>query len=322
MALLVRTRNPFAVSKLLVPGNLGVNPPRRIGLPVNSRMISSALSRNSNLPCENKARMIADSSFNLLPNSLGNQLLLRQKLCGFQSTRGFSHKKEIETEKGEQVNFSMSEELAPIQVAEDNDNEEDWKTTGQFIRLKNGNLVKKRKKNFSKYFLGKKPMSWKEHLKQNYYETPSSIRRAKDHDILFREVKLKKYSIPGSPSKLNLIARMVRRMNAADAMDQLRYAKQRKANDIMMLLHRCIRKAKERFGLDREDLIVAVIEVGKGKYEKRLNFHSRGRAGVRHLKSCHLTIVLRESPTVRLQGKGKFETWVDTSKEYNPKANW
>mmetsp|Transcript_14108 Transcript_14108/g.17130 ORF Transcript_14108/g.17130 Transcript_14108/m.17130 type:complete len:316 (-) Transcript_14108:2285-3232(-) len=244
--------------------------------PSNSvgRALYSSYSRS---PC-----LVSRSSADVLGNGFGNQV------------RMYSDKKDVESTSEQE----FLGDLTPLKPPADA-NVADFES----LQSSSNTLFQTRRKDPSRYYLGEKPMSWKDQLKLNPEETPSSIRRPKNHKILFREVKLKKYSIPGSPSKLNLVARLVRTMNAGEAMDQLRYAKQRKAADVMKLLHRCLRKAKEKYNLDREDLVVAVAEVGKGKYEKRLNYHARGRVGLRHLKSCHLTIVLRETPEAAFNPK-------------------
>eukprot|EP00924_Labyrinthula_sp_SR-Ha-C_P013873 snap_masked-scaffold_5-processed-gene-16.32-mRNA-1 protein AED:0.26 eAED:0.26 QI:0/-1/0/1/-1/1/1/0/206 len=124
-------------------------------------------------------------------------------------------------------------------------------------------------------------------------ETPSSVRR-KLEVPLYREVLVQRMNIPGSPQRLNLIARMIRTLTVQDAMDSLRYLNKGKSGLVMQELHKGIQLAKDLHGLGRSDLYVAVCGVGKGHAEKRVEIHGRGRSGVRTVKKAHLTIVLRE----------------------------
>lgn len=83
-------------------------------------------------------------------------------------------------------------------------------------------------------------------------------------------------------------------MPVDEALNQLRYSVKLRSAPVMKMLHNAVLKAEEYHGLKRSDLIVAVAETGKGSYEKRLNFHARGRSGIRTVKQSHLTLVLRE----------------------------
>lgn len=83
-------------------------------------------------------------------------------------------------------------------------------------------------------------------------------------------------------------------MDVEDAIDQLRYSKKLRSAEFMKVLHGAVQKAEDHHGLKRSDLNVAVAELGKGRTQKKLAYHARGRAGIMKARSSHLTVVLRE----------------------------
>lgn len=131
-------------------------------------------------------------------------------------------------------------------------------------------------------------------------ETPSSIRRELTSPLR-REVLAVKQEIPCSPTKLNMVATLVRQMTLQDALDQLRYSPKITSVYMMELLHQGEKMAELEHDLKREELYVAVAQVGKGQYEKRTNPHGKGRFGIRHVKKCHLFIILRELANENVQ---------------------
>lgn len=97
-----------------------------------------------------------------------------------------------------------------------------------------------------------------------------------------------------SPRKLNLVAAMIRGMEAGRAVTVLEFCRKRIAREVKKTLESAIANAENNHGLDVDRLYVAEASVGKHMVMKRFRPRARGRVG-RILKPfSRLRIVLRE----------------------------
>ncbi len=97
-----------------------------------------------------------------------------------------------------------------------------------------------------------------------------------------------------SPQKLNLVAAMIRGMDANKAVATLSFSRRRIAGDVKKVLQSAIANAENNHSLDVDRLVVKEAHVGKGLVMKRFKARARGR-GARILKPfSHLTIVVAE----------------------------
>ena len=97
-----------------------------------------------------------------------------------------------------------------------------------------------------------------------------------------------------SPQKLNLVAAMIRGMDANKALAALSFSRRRIANDVKKALQSAIANAENNHSLDVDRLYVKEAHVGKGLVMKRFKARARGR-GSRILKPySHLTIIVSE----------------------------
>jgi len=97
-----------------------------------------------------------------------------------------------------------------------------------------------------------------------------------------------------SPQKLNLVAAMIRGMDANKAVAALTFSRRRIAGDVKKVLQSAIANAENNHSLDVDRLVVKEAHVGKGLVMKRFKARARGR-GARILKPfSHLTIVVAE----------------------------
>ena len=95
-----------------------------------------------------------------------------------------------------------------------------------------------------------------------------------------------------SPQKLNLVATMIRGMDANKA--ALSFSRRRIANDVKKALQSAVANAENNHSLDVDRLYVKEAHVGKGLVMKRFKARARGR-GSRILKPySHLTIIVSE----------------------------
>ena len=117
----------------------------------------------------------------------------------------------------------------------------------------------------------------------------SSPRRVADNEAraVLRNLRV-------SPQKLNLVAAMIRGLDANKALSTLSFSRRRIAGDVKKVLQSAIANAENNHSLDVDRLRVKEAHVGKGLVMKRFKARARGR-GARILKPfSHLTIVVAE----------------------------
>lgn len=117
-----------------------------------------------------------------------------------------------------------------------------------------------------------------------------------------------------SPRKLQEIIRPIRRLSCDEAMIQMRLSSKKKA----VFVENCIRNAcvhaVNNYNMDRSRLVIDEINATKGRYLKRINFHARGRTGIRTRYYAHLKVRVREEPPhpdeVKLGAYGRRHTTI------------
>ncbi len=98
-----------------------------------------------------------------------------------------------------------------------------------------------------------------------------------------------------SPTKLNLVAEMIRGMKVQQALTQLQFSNKRIAVDVRKALQSAVANAENNHNLNVDTLVVKEAWVGKAMVMKRFHARARGR-GAQILKPfSHLTIVVREA---------------------------
>jgi large subunit ribosomal protein L22 len=102
-----------------------------------------------------------------------------------------------------------------------------------------------------------------------------------------------------SPSKANDVARVIRGMGAAEALDTLTFVPRKAARIIRKTLHSAVANAqheakKENISLDVHDLVVKSAEVGTGPLIKRWLAVARGSAHPILKRTSHVKIVVTD----------------------------
>lgn len=97
-----------------------------------------------------------------------------------------------------------------------------------------------------------------------------------------------------SPWKLNLLAKLVRRMWVPEALAQLEFTKKRHAPTVAAALESCARRAGADHELVAEELEVDRAFVTPAPFAKRLKIMGRGRSGTVRKRAGHLTVVLNK----------------------------
>jgi large subunit ribosomal protein L22 len=97
-----------------------------------------------------------------------------------------------------------------------------------------------------------------------------------------------------SPRKLDLVAGLIRGMDAGRAVVTLEFSRKRIAHEVRKTLQSAIANAENNHNLDVDRLFVAEASVGKHLVMKRLHARARGRAGRIEKHISQLRIIVRE----------------------------
>jgi large subunit ribosomal protein L22 len=97
-----------------------------------------------------------------------------------------------------------------------------------------------------------------------------------------------------SPQKLDLVAGLIRGMDAGRAVTALEVSRKRIAQAVRKTLESAIANAENNHNLDVDRLFVAEASVGKQMVMKRLHARARGRAGKIEKHFSRLRIIVRE----------------------------
>lgn len=95
-----------------------------------------------------------------------------------------------------------------------------------------------------------------------------------------------------SPRKMQVIAAIVRNMDAKQALDTLRFMPQKGALILYKGLHSAVANAEHNDMQDKNNLTIESLVVGKGIVYKRFNPVSRGRAHPIKKRTSNVSITL------------------------------
>lgn len=97
-----------------------------------------------------------------------------------------------------------------------------------------------------------------------------------------------------SPSKVKLVADMVRGKRVEEALVTLRFNTRRAALEVAKVVKSAAANAESNFQLDPAAMRVARIMVDKGPVLKRFRPQARGRVSPLLKRSCRITVVVEE----------------------------
>ena len=123
------------------------------------------------------------------------------------------------------------------------------------------------------------------------------------------------------PKKLNLVAKLIRKLPVPEARLQLRYSKKAISKDVLLVLDQACMKARERDNIHIKDLIVGQCYVGGKIIGHKVDIKARGKSGKITKRVSHLNIILYENPALvkgfesRTLLPGKYAQKRRTSKE-------
>lgn len=122
-------------------------------------------------------------------------------------------------------------------------------------------------------------LSYKKSLKQNSFNIASA----------------KITALRISPSKLNLVADLIRGKKANVALVDLEFSKKRISTSVRKCLLSAIANAENNLGMDIDRLFVSRVEVGKAFVMKRFSARARGRSARIEKFFSQITIHLQEA---------------------------
>ena len=117
----------------------------------------------------------------------------------------------------------------------------------------------------------------------------SAQRRLQDNEAMaFAKV------VRTGPQKLNLLAGLIRGLDAQAARNELTFSHRRIAADVKKVLDSAIANAENNHQLDVDRLYVAEATVGRSFALKRFRARARGRVGGITKTSSNLTVIVHE----------------------------
>ena len=97
-----------------------------------------------------------------------------------------------------------------------------------------------------------------------------------------------------SPQKLNLVATMIRAMDAEKALAALTFSRIRISDDVKKAVQSAIANAENNHQLDVDRLFIKEASVGKAITMRRFRPRARGRTGRIRKPFSHLTVIVSE----------------------------
>ena len=97
-----------------------------------------------------------------------------------------------------------------------------------------------------------------------------------------------------SPQKLNLVATMIRGMDAEKALAALTFSRRRISDDVKKAGQSAIANAENNHQLDVDRLFIKEASVGKAITMRRFRPRARGRTGRIRKPFSHLTVIVSE----------------------------
>jgi len=113
-----------------------------------------------------------------------------------------------------------------------------------------------------------------------------------------KEISDKKLRIKMSPRKLALMVEPIRGLSVDEALIQMRLSIKNKAMYVRQLLWKLREDAINKHNMDPSRLVLSTIYANKAQYGKRINFHAKGRHGVRFRYYANLFVTISESAPV------------------------
>ena len=97
-----------------------------------------------------------------------------------------------------------------------------------------------------------------------------------------------------SPQKMRMVTNLVRGKDVKNAICLLQFCRKAASRDVLKLVKSAVANAKQKGGIDIDNLHIKSITVGNGPIMKRFVARSRGQAHRILKRSCHISVELQE----------------------------
>lgn len=120
-----------------------------------------------------------------------------------------------------------------------------------------------------------------------------------------------------SPRKVRLVVDMVRGMDVAPAIDQMKYLNKAAARPVRKLLESAVANAKHNNKIERDNLFVKAIMVNEGPTIKRWRQRAMGASAAIRKRTSHITVVLAVKNEGKLAKRSKKKAEEKSDKKRN-----
>jgi len=107
-----------------------------------------------------------------------------------------------------------------------------------------------------------------------------------------KTVTVKVKNIAESPLKLRLVVDVVRGKGAAEALEMLELVNKKGAATVKKAIMSGVANAREKYGVDKDVLVISKISVDEARILKRTRFESRGRVSRIDKRRSHINLEL------------------------------
>lgn len=108
------------------------------------------------------------------------------------------------------------------------------------------------------------------------------------------EVKAKAKFIRMSPTKIRLVTNLIKKMSAAEALNQLKFINKLASRPVAKLIKSAMANAEHNFELAKDNLFIKELTVDEGPTLKRSMPRAHGRATPIRKRTSHINLVLGE----------------------------
>jgi large subunit ribosomal protein L22 len=120
------------------------------------------------------------------------------------------------------------------------------------------------------------------------------------------EIKVSAKYLAVSPQKSRLVAPLLAGKNLEEALAYLGYETKYIARPMAKLIKSAQASAEEK-GLDKDKLVIKQVTVDAGPIGKKQRIRARGRADLQKRRTSHITVILSEEETKKVEKVKKIQ---------------
>jgi large subunit ribosomal protein L22 len=131
---------------------------------------------------------------------------------------------------------------------------------------------------------------------------------AKTSQAPVRQIRAEAKYVRLSARKARVVLDHIRGRSVPEARTILAFTSRHAAVDIEKVLRSAVANAESRYALDGDELIVFAAYADEGPTLKRWRARARGRVNRIRKRTCHITLIVSESPKAQARPKRAAET--------------